>query len=130
MVRNPDYASELDDHAGLAAWVDDDGTFHAAPEYQGSFRVSPALFIGSLPVPGAHVRTDPRAIQRVWDEEDAAQRRQRRLQRVAVGRATGLTPDQVRRGGAILHHLIVAAGVILLFWMALGIIAAAFGGRL
>lgn len=60
-------------------------------------------------------RTDLRASQAAFDAETAADRALR---------------DRLRRVERIHSRVMVAAGVLLLLYMALGIIAAAFGGRL
>lgn len=61
---------------------------------------------------------DPRATQAEFDSE------------AAVREATGLTPNQFRTAERATSRILVAAGLLLISYMALGIIAAAFGGRM
>lgn len=146
MATHSDFAHDPDDTSGLAAWTDEHGNFFCHPDFEEDLdRLRRAESVALTPRPtGRHASlfvlddavdydlttADPRALQAAWGVEDAEARRARRLQRVAIGRATGLTPDQFRRGGSVLDRVLVSAGVLLLMYMALRIIAVLFAGRL
>lgn len=82
MATHPEFAHDIDDTAGLAGWVDDDGNFFADPAFL------------------ADIEAD------------------RRLR------------AKLRKIESVHSRVMVGAGLLLLAYMAFGIIVAAFDGRL